>query len=73
MKRERIQFLVTCSIGYETPAERRYCVAASRDNLLAVSEGHLTRPIKATLVKPDPLDRPWLKRCVKLSRTLPSR
>lgn len=50
MKRQRIQFLVTCSIGYDTPAERREAIAAARENLLAVSGGRESRPVKATLV-----------------------
>ncbi len=52
MKRERIQFLVTCSIGYSTPAERREAISESRENVLAVRTGFVSRPVKATLVKP---------------------
>lgn len=51
MKRERVQFLVTCSLGYNTPAERREAIAAARENLLSVSEGRTARLVKATIVK----------------------
>ncbi len=51
MKRERIQFLVTCSIGYTTRAERREAIAAAREDVLATSTGPISRPVRATLVK----------------------
>ncbi len=53
MKRERIQFLVTCSIGYSTPAERREAIATARQDLLAVRTCGIpgSRPVRATLVK----------------------
>ncbi len=60
MKRERVQFLVTVSLGYDTRAERREAIAAARENLLAVSEGRTARPVKATLVKRDPSVSEWL-------------
>lgn len=51
MKRERVQFLVTVSLGYETPAGRRYAVKTARNCLLGTELAHVARPVKATLVK----------------------
>ncbi len=54
MKRERVKFLVTVSIGYETRADRREALKTAKEDMTDVStlgSNCRSRVVRAVLVK----------------------
>ena len=54
MKREKVHFLVTATIGYNTPSERVGAIREARENLLSVRTRGVAEPKRAVLVKGKP-------------------